>query len=667
MKNVFIVDDNPLLSSYLEKHLSMAGYDVSTASAGLAAIENLKQCRPDVIFIDYFLPNINGDKLCRIIRGMPHLHDAYLVVMSAAASEMQLDSTQLKSDALIAKGSFKETVKHCLSAIEEAAGRHRHDPKIEKKVKGLEKVYSRQMTMELLEQNRHLQTVLDSISEGIVELFDERIVYANPAATVLLDKTMEEVLTTFPPDLFEPPADKRIEALIRAQDPAQATIDRKDPVVLNDRMLSVKKLPFSGSENTVLLLVTDVTVQIQAEEALRTDKDNLEALVQKRTAALQQANERFWRAQKMEALGTLAGGLAHDFNNLLMGILGRISLMQADTGLARPNVEHLKDIESYVKNATDLTKQLLGFVRGGKYEVKPTDLNALISEQKYMFGRTQKDLTIDTEPASDLWAAEVDQGQIRQVILNLFLNACQAMNNGGNIFVKTVNVTLDSQDAAALGEKPGRFVKITLADNGPGMDAETCRKIFDPFFTTKKMGHGTGLGLASAYGIIKNHGGFIDVQSAKGKGTAFHIYLPATEKSDAAKTNTPDELIHGKGCVLLVDDEQIVIDVSTEMLQLIGYKVLAANGGQNAIALYQEHIKEIDVVLLDLIMPGMSGKEVFDELYQINPDVRVVLSSGYSIDSLARKILDRGGSAFIQKPFGLKALSQKLQQVLEQQ
>lgn len=431
MKHVFVVDDNPLLSSYMEKRLRAAGYNVTTESAGLAAIESLKQCSPDVIFIDYFLPNINGDKLCKIIRGMPHLSEAYVVVMSAAASEMQLDPTQLKSDALIAKGSFKETVKHCLTAIEEAA--ERNDPQIEKKVKGMETVYSRQMTMELLEQNRHLQTVLDSISEGIVELFNDRIVYANPAATVLLEKPLEEIIATFPPDLFKAPANKRIETLIRTKDPQKATIDRKDPIVANEKMLCIQKLPFNGNENTVLLLITDVTVEIHAEIALRTHKDMLEDLVEKRTRALQEANERFWRAQKMEALGTLAGGLAHDFNNLLMGILGRVSLMQADKGLAHPNVEHLKDVESYVKNATDLTKQLLGFARGGKYEVKPTDLNVLISEQQYMFGRTQKDIAIDTELASDLWAGEVDQGQIRQVILNLFLNACQAMHKGGNI------------------------------------------------------------------------------------------------------------------------------------------------------------------------------------------------------------------------------------------
>lgn len=227
-------------------------------------------------------------------------------------------------------------------------------------------------------------------------------------------------------------------------------------------------------------------------------------------------------------------------------------------------------------------------------------------------------------------------------------------------------MTLDEKAAAVMDGKPGRFVRITVADNGPGMDSNTRQKIFDPFFTTKSMGHGTGLGLASAYGILKNHAGFIDVQSEKDQGTAFHIFLPATGKPVASKTDTADELIHGKGCVLLVDDEQIVIDVSTEMLKMIGYKVLAAGGGQDAITLYQKHISEIDIVILDLIMPGMGGKEVFAELYQIDPDVKVVLSSGYSIDGLAREILDSGGSAFIQKPFSLKALSQKLKQVLEQ-
>lgn len=665
MQNVFIVDDNPLLSSYLEKHLRLAGHDVTIESAGLAAVEKLKECRPDIIFIDYFLPNLNGDKLCKIIRGMPHLNDTYLVVMSAAASEMQLDPAQLKSDALIAKGSFKETIKHCLTAIEEAAGRK--GPIIEKKVKGLEAVYSRQMTMELLAQNRHLQTVLDSISEGIVEIYNERVVYANPAVTTLLGLPMEKLLARFPPKLFEPPANSRIETLMRSRDPLTVPIDRKNPIVVNDRMLSVQRLPFEGSKDTVLLLIADVTVEIQAEKALRTHKDMLEDLVKKRTKALQEANERFWQAQKMEALGTLAGGLAHDFNNLLMGILGRISLMQADSSLSLLNIEHLKDIESYVKNATDLTKQLLGFARGGKYEVRPTDINALIIEQINMFGRTKKDVTIDTNFKPDLWAAEIDQGQIRQVILNLFLNASQAMKSGGNILVTTRNMDLDEDMAASIRAASGRYIKIIVADDGPGMDSETCQKIFDPFFTTKEMGHGTGLGLASAYGIVKNHAGYIEVKSEKGKGTDFHIYLPATEKTVVAKSDAPDKLLKGKGTVLLVDDEQIVLDVSTEMLEMIGYTVLPANNGQLALELYQKHMEKIDIVILDLIMPAMSGKEVFDELYKINPDVRVVLSSGYSIDGQAQDILDSGGRAFIQKPFSLKALSQKLKEVIEQQ
>jgi signal transduction histidine kinase len=229
------------------------------------------------------------------------------------------------------------------------------------------------------------------------------------------------------------------------------------------------------------------------------------------------------QAQKMDSLGTLAGGIAHDFNNLLMGIQGRTSLMLMRSDSSHSHFEHLKGIEDYIQSAAGLTKQLLGFARGGKYEIKTTDLNEFIKKQNLMFGRTRKEINIHERFEKNLWTVEVDQGQVEQVLLNLYVNSWQAMPGGGGLYIQTENIVIDEFFNRPYHVEPGKYVKIIVTDTGVGMDEATQQRIFDPFFTTKEMGRGTGLGLASAYGIIKNHDGFIDVYSEKGKGTTFDI------------------------------------------------------------------------------------------------------------------------------------------------
>lgn len=372
------------------------------------------------------------------------------------------------------------------------------------------------------------------------------------------------------------------------------------------------------------------------------------------------------QVHKMKAIGTLAGGVAHDFNNLLSGILGSVSLMLQHTDSLHPDYNILKNIEDYVQKGSDLTKQLLGFARGGKYEVKPADLNKLIMKSLEMFARTRKEIIIHTEYQENLWLAEVDKGQLEQVLLNLFINAWQAMPSGGDLYMQTENVILDENYIKPFEVKTGKYIKISITDNGMGMDEETQQRIFDPFFTTKKMGRGTGLGLASVYGIVKNHDGLINVYSKVDKGTTFTIYLPASDQEVAEETELSAKLIPGAGTVLLVDDEQMMIDVAEKMIQHLGFTVLVALSGEEAINIYKENKDKIDVVLLDMLMPGMDGGEVYDRLKEINPGVRALLSSGYSLNGEAQNILSRGCDGFVQKPYGIEELSHKLHEVMNE-
>jgi len=362
------------------------------------------------------------------------------------------------------------------------------------------------------------------------------------------------------------------------------------------------------------------------------------------------------QAQKVEAIGTLAGGIAHNFNNLLMGVMGNTSLMLLETDSSHPNYERLESIEKSVQNGSRLTRQLLGYAREGSYEINPISLNHLVKETSDSFAMTKKEIRVHQDLAKDLFGINADQGEIAQVLLNLYVNAADAMPGGGDLFLKTMNVSHKEISDKPYKVKPGNYVLLTVRDTGIGMDRKTLERIFDPFFTTKGLAEGTGLGLASVYGIVKAHGGYIDIDSEKGKGTTFSIYLPATEKEVKEEREVSGEILKGKGTVLLVDDEDMVLDAAEQMLRKLGYEVLLAEGGREAIELY-----------MDMVMPDMGGGETYDRMREINPDIKVLLSSGYSIDGQATEILKRGCDGFIQKPFSMKELSQNIREIVDKE
>jgi PAS domain S-box-containing protein len=374
----------------------------------------------------------------------------------------------------------------------------------------------------------------------------------------------------------------------------------------------------------------------------------------------------FQQSQKMEAIGTLAGGIAHDFNNLLMAIQGRTELLQRGSSREK-QLEHARAIEEYVKSAGSLTRQLLGFARGGKYRPQPIDLNELVRSSAALFGRTRKDILITAEFHGSSVVSEVDRGQMEQVLLNMFVNAWQAMPQGGELRISTGLADLDETLSQPNGVPPGRFTTVTIADTGVGIDQKIRRRIFEPFFTTKDKNRGTGLGLASAYGIVRNHGGFITVDSEVGRGTVFSVYLPWSAKTAVVEEQASVSSKQGSETILLVDDETMILEVGQAMLQQLGYQVLVARGGQAAVTALAGQAATIDLVILDLIMPGMDGSETLAAIRGISQTIPVVLSSGYALNSQMEQVVEQGCSGFLQKPFSISDLSQLVRSILDRQ
>jgi two-component system cell cycle sensor histidine kinase/response regulator CckA len=504
----------------------------------------------------------------------------------------------------------------------------------------------------LAAEKERLSVTLRSIGDGVITTdVEAKVILINKVAVELTGWTEEEAVGRPLTEVFHIISEETRE---RCENPAEKVMATGKIVGLADDTVLIAR---DGTERALV----DSGAPIHDYEG----KIIGVVVVFRDITGKKRLEAQFQAAQRMEAIGTLAGGIAHDFNNILMTIQGNASMILVDKTSSHPDYERLKNIEQGVRSGTELTRQLLGFAMGGKYEVKPTDINELIKRSSDMFGRTKKEIAIHTKYLEGIWSVEVDRGQIEQVLLNLYVNAWQAMAGGGELYLETDNVTLDEDSVTPYDLEPGRYVKIAITDTGAGMDEATRQRLFEPFFTTKAIGRGTGLGLASAYGIIKNHGGIIMVDSIKGEGATFTMYLPASEKEVLKEEELREEVVKGNETVLLVDDDEMVLDVAEGILKKLGYKVFVARSGKEAIELYKAHKDEIAIVVLDISMPQMGGGETYDKLKDMNPTIKVLLSSGYSIDGQAREILDRGCNGFIQKPFDMRKLSRDIRRILD--
>ena len=517
---------------------------------------------------------------------------------------------------------------------------------LEQKVKALEKeaLKLKKAECELAESEEKFRAIAEQSPNMVFINRNGRVIYANKRA---------EEITGYRKDEFYSPNFEFISLIAPEHRDAvkenfqkhlkgeevesyeYALMDREGRRI--DAAITTRLIKHNG-DRAILGIVTDITIQKELEAQLQ-------------------------HGRRMQALGALAAGIAHDFNNILTVIQGNMFLMLSKKNPDHPEWKNLKNIEKQVEGWARLTRQLLQYARKGKHEVKLMDLNEMVKDSSATFGRTRRDITIHWELAEDLMSVEADEGQIAQVLLNLYINAADAMPDGGELFLTTSNVTHEDMQGRAYEPKPGRYVLLTVRDTGIGIEEEVQQRIFEPFFTTKKPDRGTGLGLASAYGIVKSHEGYIDVESEKGHGTTFSVYLPASERKSVAE-EASGQFVKGRGTILLVDDDNDFLDVGVNILRHLGYKVFGANSGKEAVDFFKENKDQFDLLIIDMIMPGMSGKETFDRIKEINPAVKILLLTGYTGPGKTNKMLKSGCDGVVEKPFKIKELSQKISDIL---
>lgn len=397
---------------------------------------------------------------------------------------------------------------------------------------------------------------------------------------------------------------------------------------------------------------------------ISTDVTRLKELEQERVEAAHRE-----QILRLESLGTLAGGVAHEFNNLLMGIMGSVSLMKFDITAGHPFYPNLDRIETSAREAAVLTEKLLGYAQKGRYQSQHLDLNAIVQDLAKQISNTNQNIGVKLVLDKKLDMIEADQRQIEHALLNLLTNACDAMSDGGNLVIATTNATLKDIEGLSFTPQAESYIRITIQDSGSGMSEHTKERIFEPFYTTKNEATGgAGLGMAATYGIIKGHQGFIGVESALGKGSKFMVWLPAlpeTASFQGSIESSGKEASFSKKTILLIDDESVHRELGEQILVHLGHKVITTESAAEAIDIFRENRKTIDLIILDVIMPGSSCDEIYSQFKTIDSNVKILISNEFSAHDKARSMLVKGADDFLQKPFTLKDFRFKLERVLQ--
>jgi PAS domain S-box-containing protein len=500
---------------------------------------------------------------------------------------------------------------------------------------------------------RESETRFRSLSENApVIIFamdtDGSITYTNPACTKILGYHVSEVVgRPFFDFVAEEDDGGRQERFRQLVDGTAGIVERD--------------IPFRHKDGSSRLFNTSAAVNTDPEGRVTGIIGMAKDISEERTLQHQ-----LFQLQKMEAIGTLAGGVAHDFNNLLMGMQANISLLRLDAAPNQELIEKLRRIEDQIQTGAALTRQLLGYARKGKYVVTTVNLHRLIEETISVVQRTHKSITTEVDFTAGPACIEADRGQIELVLLNLFVNAADAMPQGGRLQVTTRVLPENAVADQWTDINKGTYIETKVIDSGIGMDQATMDRIFEPFFTTKALGRGTGLGLASVYGVVQNHNGYIRVNSQPGQGTVFTILFPQS-KNSVENAGTDTECFRspqGNQRILLVDDEAMVLECCGEMIESLGFEVILAHSGREAIEIYKKAHDTIDLVILDMIMPGMDGQQTWDALKAVNSDIRIIFATGYALDAGAEQKTAGSVIGYLRKPFTRNQLSEAVTTIL---
>jgi PAS domain S-box-containing protein len=620
---VLYVDDDEINRTTFALVFREAGFEVKEAATGREALR-LAEEKPDVVILDVNLPDINGVEVCRYIKMHPATRAIPVMHMSAVYVSPE-DKTH---------------------ALEEGADAYVTKPieprELVAQVKALLRIHLAEERATAAAQQ--WQSTFAAINDGVC-LLDRhgRVLRCNPAAAQilrrpaaeLLDRNCDELISTAPGSSESSIFRRMLET--RHREVAEVAVTDRWLQVVADPMLRA-----DGGFTGAVFILSDITERKRLEEQLR-------------------------QSQKMEAVGRLAGGVAHDFNNLLTAVTGNISLLLAGTPEDHPDRELLLAIDRAAWRAAELTGQLLKFSRRSTPRLQPTDLRSCLDEIAALISRTiDPRISLEVHSASDLWLVQADAGQINQVLMNLCLNARDAMPEGGHLLLEADNAVVDEGQARQSAQaRTGEFVRLRVSDTGHGIAPEVMPHIFEPFFTTKGLGEGTGLGLATVFGVVGQHRGWVECSSLVKEGTCFTVYLPRSEATAQGNLSAiaPTSLL-GTETILLADDDPMVRTVGHEILRRHGYEVLPADNGEQAVDIYRQEKDHIGLVILDLSMPRVSWRDTLQRLLQINPRVRVLLASGHS-DQVIESSTE-GVVGFLMKPYRGEDLAAAVRTALDQ-
>jgi two-component system, cell cycle sensor histidine kinase and response regulator CckA len=649
-EQILVVDDEKRIVENISLCLQREGFKIIGARDGKEALQLFRQEKFDLVLLDLSMPQMDGYEVMEHIFEIDE--DAVVVMITGNASiESAVRALKIGAWDYLKKpfeyADLTKTVKNALSQRKIIVEKKAMAARLEASEKQYgymvnnspDLIFTLDKTGCFTFLNSQFSKVLGFSRHDLMGSSFEDIIHEN-------DLIKAKSFITTGQNFYKSNESKEVHLRFKKSEIETSKYDSGSSFAFMELKAAPFNLPASVGKKEgagLYAVARDVTDRVKLEDQLR-------------------------QAQKMEAIGTLAGGIAHDFNNVLMGIQGYTSLVKLGFDSGSQEYKKLSNIDEYIANGAEMARQLLGFAQKSSCGANAINLNYLLKMSVKMFARTKKDILIEQYLDKKLWGIVADEGQMKQVLMNLFINACQAMPDGGKIIIRSENIVVEESDLRESGfENTGSYIKIVVSDTGIGMDEDLAKRIFDPFFTTKEREQGTGLGLATAYGIVKSHKGILKVKSVPEEGSSFMIFLPANPENTKTTQAFEEQqrIYNGKGTVLLIDDEEGVIEVCSEMLENLGYQVKAVTDGREAIEIIKASTLKIDLVILDMVMPKINGQQTFEGIRAVDPGMKVLVCSGYTKEEEIQKMVDKGCDEYILKPFDVAALSEKLNKVFQ--